>query len=196
MDQESKPFLHILHRLSASQLRCGPRSAGPSCGKSPTAPRRNWRPRPRRCANQLHAEGYDTGHSESHIIPLLLGDPARALQLSQRLMELGVLVPAIRPHRRFHQDDRCCGSASAGTTGCRHAAGLVGTRSRLPVPSSRLRRAVPDAQWSTVGPKLGRGLPDAKLQSPTPRSSSNACKISSVSWRSCVVSWSQKSSAF
>ncbi|MEM8679993.1 MAG: 8-amino-7-oxononanoate synthase [Planctomycetota bacterium] len=47
--------------------------------------------------NQLRAEGYDTGRSESHIIPILLGDAERALQLSQRLMQQGVLVPAIRP---------------------------------------------------------------------------------------------------
>ncbi len=45
----------------------------------------------------LAAQGWDVGRSQSQIIPLLVGSPARALELSARLRDRGLLVPAIRP---------------------------------------------------------------------------------------------------
>ena len=45
----------------------------------------------------LAAQGWDVGRSQSQIIPLLVGSPARAVELSARLRNRGLLVPAIRP---------------------------------------------------------------------------------------------------
>jgi 8-amino-7-oxononanoate synthase len=46
---------------------------------------------------ELRAQGWSTGASESQIIPIVIGEPARAVQLSARLREAGFWVPAIRP---------------------------------------------------------------------------------------------------
>jgi 7-keto-8-aminopelargonate synthetase-like enzyme len=56
---------------------------------------RLWRHRDR-CAKALGAMGYDLMGSETPIIPLRVGDPARALALSEALWRQGCLVPAIR----------------------------------------------------------------------------------------------------
>jgi 8-amino-7-oxononanoate synthase len=45
----------------------------------------------------LQALGFDTMHSTTPIIPILLKDSARALKVSQRLFEQGIFVQAIRP---------------------------------------------------------------------------------------------------
>jgi glycine C-acetyltransferase/8-amino-7-oxononanoate synthase len=45
----------------------------------------------------LAQEGLDTGRSRSHIIPLVLGEPERALAASRRALEGGVFAQAIRP---------------------------------------------------------------------------------------------------
>ena len=36
-------------------------------------------------------------HTESPILPILIGDPSRTLQFSQQLFEHGIYAPAIRP---------------------------------------------------------------------------------------------------
>lgn len=41
--------------------------------------------------------GLETGRSESQIIPIMIGDEKVGLDLSKRLLELGVYAPAIRP---------------------------------------------------------------------------------------------------
>lgn len=41
--------------------------------------------------------GLDTGMSESQIIPVMIGDEKRGLEFSEKLLELGVYAPAIRP---------------------------------------------------------------------------------------------------
>jgi 8-amino-7-oxononanoate synthase len=46
---------------------------------------------------QLTRNGWNTGQSTSQIIPLVVGDARRAVELSQSLREQGFLVPAIRP---------------------------------------------------------------------------------------------------
>jgi 8-amino-7-oxononanoate synthase len=52
-------------------------------------------------ADQLRAElvrrGWNIGLSASQIIPLIVGEPERAVQLSAHLREQGLFVPAIRP---------------------------------------------------------------------------------------------------
>ena len=46
---------------------------------------------------QLAALGWSLGKSASQIIPIVVGEPQRAVELSQRLRQRGLLVPAIRP---------------------------------------------------------------------------------------------------
>jgi 8-amino-7-oxononanoate synthase len=45
----------------------------------------------------LAAQGWNTGQSASHIIPVIVGDPQQAVALSARLLARGLYVPAIRP---------------------------------------------------------------------------------------------------
>lgn len=45
----------------------------------------------------LISMGYDTSRSESHIIPVVLGDASHTLEMSQFLLSEGVLAVAIRP---------------------------------------------------------------------------------------------------
>ncbi|HEX7376466.1 MAG TPA: 8-amino-7-oxononanoate synthase [Pirellulales bacterium] len=47
--------------------------------------------------DQLTARGWRIGRSASQIVPLIVGDARRAMELSARLAEHGVWVPAIRP---------------------------------------------------------------------------------------------------
>jgi 7-keto-8-aminopelargonate synthetase-like enzyme len=47
--------------------------------------------------NLLQRAGLNTLSSQSQIVPLVLGDNARALDLSRRLRERGILTVAIRP---------------------------------------------------------------------------------------------------
>jgi 8-amino-7-oxononanoate synthase len=47
--------------------------------------------------HQLQARGLDVLQSQCQIVPIVLGDARRALELSRRLEEKGLLVPAIRP---------------------------------------------------------------------------------------------------
>lgn len=46
---------------------------------------------------RLRAQGWNTGRSQSQIIPLIVGDAARAMQLAAHLREAGFFVPGIRP---------------------------------------------------------------------------------------------------
>lgn len=45
----------------------------------------------------LAAQGWNVGRSASQIIPLNVGEPARAMAMTASLRECGLLVPAIRP---------------------------------------------------------------------------------------------------
>jgi 8-amino-7-oxononanoate synthase len=46
---------------------------------------------------RLAAQGWNTGNSASQIIPLLIGDPARAMTLAASLRDAGFYIPGIRP---------------------------------------------------------------------------------------------------
>ena len=46
---------------------------------------------------RLSQQGWNLGPSASQIIPLIVGSPEKVLQLSARLRDQGMLVPAIRP---------------------------------------------------------------------------------------------------
>ena len=45
----------------------------------------------------LAEQGWDTGGSQSQIIPIAVGDPRRAVELANALRQKGFFVPAIRP---------------------------------------------------------------------------------------------------
>lgn len=47
--------------------------------------------------SELNAAGFDTGASESQIVPVIIGDSAKALALSLRLEKEGVMAIAVRP---------------------------------------------------------------------------------------------------
>lgn len=53
--------------------------------------------RAERLREQLREQGWQVGDSASQIIPLIVGNPQRALELSRQLRGDGLLVPAIRP---------------------------------------------------------------------------------------------------
>jgi 8-amino-7-oxononanoate synthase len=46
---------------------------------------------------RLQADGWNTGNSQSQIVPVQVGCPARAVDLSARFLDANCLVPAIRP---------------------------------------------------------------------------------------------------
>lgn len=46
---------------------------------------------------RVRALGYDTGTSQTHIVPLVVGDEARALALQGFLLQRGLLTSAVRP---------------------------------------------------------------------------------------------------
>jgi 8-amino-7-oxononanoate synthase len=46
---------------------------------------------------RLATQGWNIGHSASQIIPLLVGDADRAMDLAARLRDAGYFIPAIRP---------------------------------------------------------------------------------------------------
>ena len=45
----------------------------------------------------LQRDGWNVGASSSHIVPIIVGEATNALALSERLLDRGVLAPAIRP---------------------------------------------------------------------------------------------------
>jgi 8-amino-7-oxononanoate synthase len=47
--------------------------------------------------HRLRSAGFDTGHSTSQIVPVIVGDAAETLALSHRLEKRGILAAAIRP---------------------------------------------------------------------------------------------------
>jgi 8-amino-7-oxononanoate synthase len=78
-----------------------------ACHQATLAALRIVRDEPQRRAELLwHAErlraalserGWDVGGSASQIIPIVLGDPQRAMTMADRLREHGLMVPPIRP---------------------------------------------------------------------------------------------------
>jgi 7-keto-8-aminopelargonate synthetase-like enzyme len=46
---------------------------------------------------RLALQGWNFGQSRSQIVPIYVGDPQRAMQLSQQLKHAGLLAPGIRP---------------------------------------------------------------------------------------------------
>jgi len=46
---------------------------------------------------RLAGQGWNIGRSASQIVPIIVGEPSRAVALSAALRERGLFVPAIRP---------------------------------------------------------------------------------------------------
>jgi 8-amino-7-oxononanoate synthase len=46
---------------------------------------------------ELIQQGWNLGRSESQIIPIIIGEPERTMQLAMRLRDFGLFVPGIRP---------------------------------------------------------------------------------------------------
>ncbi len=59
--------------------------------------RRELLARADRLRRQLADQGWNIGRSASQIIPIIVGEPSRAVALSAALRERGLYVPAIRP---------------------------------------------------------------------------------------------------
>ncbi len=79
--------------LGGSMAGCVERTGGettcPAKGRTPE----NGRP----CSEPVRATHQVSQKCASQIIPIMIGEPKRAVELSQRLRERGLLVPAIRP---------------------------------------------------------------------------------------------------
>jgi 8-amino-7-oxononanoate synthase len=65
---------------------------------------------------ELRGLGYDVGRSDCQIVPVIVGEPRRAVALSRRLQAEGLLVPAIRPPSVPEGTSRLRVSLSAGHT--------------------------------------------------------------------------------
>jgi 8-amino-7-oxononanoate synthase len=51
----------------------------------------------RSLVTHLHNRGIDTGATESHIIPVIIGDNERTVHIQQQLHSMGIHIGAIRP---------------------------------------------------------------------------------------------------
>jgi 8-amino-7-oxononanoate synthase len=60
-------------------------------------PRRQLLARAGMLRRRLVELGWNVGSSASQIIPVIVGDPARAVALATELLEQGIFVPAVRP---------------------------------------------------------------------------------------------------
>jgi 8-amino-7-oxononanoate synthase len=66
--------------------------------------------------NRLHEAGFAHTHSRCHIVPVMVGEASAALELSARLAECDMLVPAIRPPSVPEHTSRLRISLTAGHT--------------------------------------------------------------------------------
>ncbi len=68
------------------------------------------------CRTELRELGLDVGPSQCQIVPVIVGDPTKAVLLSRKLQERGLLVPAIRPPSVAEGTSRLRISLTAGHT--------------------------------------------------------------------------------
>lgn len=85
----------------------------------------------------LVERGYNIGTTASHIIPVYLGDPLRAMQASQQLRAAGLWVPAIRPPSVPQGESLLRISLSYAHTPAMIQRLLAGLQSALPTHPSR-----------------------------------------------------------
>lgn len=102
-------------------------SAHPNAGQELLARAATFRAR-------LQAAGFDTGASNSQIVPVLLGDNQRALDTAAALRRRGILAPAIRPP-----------TVPAGSARIRFSVTLAHTPADLERAAAALAESVPPA---------------------------------------------------
>ena len=93
---ESRPAVRFFHGRPGRRVCRSHRGARHRRSKSRSEERRCWL-EPKRCVTELAQRGWNTGASASQIIPIIVGEPERAVSLSLQLRERGLFVPAIRP---------------------------------------------------------------------------------------------------
>ena len=94
-------------RQSCADLRVFDRAPGGNQSRRDLWPSNSWTANPsdgRVCCtgladlrDRLNEQGWDTGHSVSQIIPVVLGSAERTMQVSAGLRERGIWAPGIRP---------------------------------------------------------------------------------------------------
>lgn len=89
----SRPFIFATALPAA--LMAAARESLRVIRKEPELRRKLWR-NVEQARRELTASGWDIGESASPIIPILLGDEAKALRLSKKLLEKGIYIPAVR----------------------------------------------------------------------------------------------------
>jgi len=84
----------------------------------------------------LAAEGLDTGDGETQIVPVMVGDPERAMELCERALERGVFAQGIRPPTVPEGTARLRFTAMAthDPEELRQAARVVGEAARMATP--------------------------------------------------------------
>ena len=103
--------------------------------------------------DQLEAEGFDVGHSSTHIVPLVVGDAGDAMRMCEEAIERGVFAQAIRPP-----------TVPEGTS-----------RLRLAVMASHTRAELRDAARALAAAARAAGLePEATAR---PRAGLNAASV-------------------
>ncbi len=60
-------------------------------------PRKRLRDNVNHLVHRLHRTRFKPLHKESHIIPIVLGSAETALEVSRRLLQRGIFIPALRP---------------------------------------------------------------------------------------------------
>jgi 8-amino-7-oxononanoate synthase len=91
---KARPFIYTTAPLPAN-------SAAALCAIEIIKTAKDKRKRLKENADYLRAKlkklGLNTGQSSSHIIPVIIGDNKKTLEVSEKLFEKGFLVVAIRP---------------------------------------------------------------------------------------------------
>jgi len=90
----ARPFVYT---TALPPAVCGAALAALDIVRSEPDRRRQCLANATRLRESLIRTGHDVGRSSTQIIPILLGSAARALDLSRRCADAGLLVPAIRP---------------------------------------------------------------------------------------------------
>ena len=87
----------FIYTTACSPANCVAISASLEFIKSADKQRQQLKDNSKYLRDKLAAMGFDTGGSVSHIVPVIIGDAGRTLEISKQLFEAGFFVSAIRP---------------------------------------------------------------------------------------------------